>query len=282
MFSLLKKITRQFVPGLILAVALMSIALVVFAQAKVVYLPVAAGGVAASTPQQPTDDPKQAAIDLAAAQPEVALYLSGFASWRADAWQEDESSTVWFIDFYDVAKDEWIGNARVDVALAQVLEYYAPRELTSEEFQAGQAKIEAYLPYDAEVTARMGNPDLWYHTVTYDRWESNWKVYYARGLDEFVVLMNMDENGEVYLDQITDPYLFEEKEAAELARNQAIELAYSAPGLDAALEGRDHWRTYAEQQDGARWSVAFVADEQQLFSALVDIESWQVLESGAE
>ena len=246
-----------------------------------VYLPVIAGSANQSTNDTPSaDDPVQQAINILAAHPEFVLHLANYPGWRGEAELDGDQEDVYYVWFYDDANDEWLGDGTVNVATNEVLDFYAPREKTPEEFQEGLAKIEAFLTTDGEILARQENPDLWYHEVYYDRWDKNWGAYYSYGIDEFNVTMYIDGD-DVYLDAIVDPNIFEAAEALSLARDQAIELAYQAENIDQALEGFDDWRAYAEHQGDGRWTVEFVSDGQEIFHALVDIDTEQVIESGS-
>ncbi|HEY83945.1 MAG TPA: hypothetical protein G4N96_02350 [Chloroflexi bacterium] len=163
------------------------------------------------------------------------------------------------------------------------MELYAPRELSQEEFQAGQAAVEAVVLDDAEVLALLGDPADWDHGSDYDRFEEDWSVWFDKGLESWLVIARQDEDTEKYhIEDILDPMAFDAAQAQELTRNQAIELAYSADDVDEALNGLDDWRIYVENQGGSVWSVSFAADGKELFYALVDIEAEQVLEAKAE
>ncbi len=59
-------------------------------------------------------------------------------------------------------------------------------------------------------------------------------------------------------------------------------LFYGSKGIDKTLTGVDDWHTYVENQGNGQWSVSFVANGQELFYALVDVEKQQILESSAK
>jgi hypothetical protein len=237
------------------------------------YLPALANGVKA-TPAEQGDD--QRAIALLAQQPPVARYLAGYPGWRGEAYLEEGSDSVWNIDLY--AGDEWIGWGQVDLAAGKVVDQYIPFDLPPEEFAAGKAKIEKFLVYDPEVKARLGEPDLWGHEVTWNRWDQEWQVWYWYGIDALAVVVGIDEDtGRVYLDSIRDANALKAEDQAEADRNRAIEIAYGADGIDAALAGFDAWRTYVEDQGQGRYTVAFVNGDRTLLAVLVDIGTGTVL-----
>ncbi len=274
-----RRIQRKLLLSELVLLLLLSGGLVALAQGEdpgAIYLPV----VSAQGQDEPSPEAQQA-IDLLAAQEDVAAYLAKHPGWVGEAWPEGDESSIWYVDFYDGATEEWLGSGSVDLASEEVLDISIPRELTPEEFQAGQAEIEDFLAADAAIQARLGSyPKLWEHDISYDPWEQRWEAWYYHGLDAFTVLLYFEEDGRIYLDNIVDPYVLEEAAAEQLRRDQAVELAYEAEGIDDALAGVDNWRTYVEPQGEGRWTVEFVADGQLLFSALVDIDAWNVMEAG--
>lgn len=236
-------------------------------------------------PEQPQVDPNEddneKAIRLLAADEDMALHLAAYPGWVGVT--NDEGNGIIYVEFRTAAGDEydWLGDGRVNVQTDEVETVYAPRELTTEEYQAGLAKVEAYLPYDAEIQARLGNPDVWEKWVDWDRWEQQWSVGYTRGLEKFIVYFNLWED-KLSVDRYEDPNLLEAQEQAEWARSQAIELAFETKGIWEILDGADDWTTYVEPQPDGVWSVAVVAGEDELFNALVNTETWTVIEHSGE
>lgn len=225
------------------------------------------------------NDAEQQAIDLLVAIEDVTLHLANYPDWTAEAYLEDEENGIWYIDLYSEQADEWLGYGNVDVPNAEVLDYFVPRELTPEAFQHGLALVENFVLNDPEVLALLGDLSLWGRETYYDRWETAWNSYFWRGLDEWVVITYLNEDDSVYLDGIIDQNAFDEQEQALVNRDQAIEIAYEADGLWEALEVYDDWRTYVEHQGDTRYSVEFVGGGEELFYVLVDIETWEILES---
>lgn len=218
------------------------------------------------------------AIQLLAEEPEVAGWLASYPDWTGDAWLEGEDGLHYHVDLYSAAADEWLGWGYVNVADGVVEDFFVPRELTAEEFQTGREMVEAFVFSDEEVLARLGNVDDWGYDTWYNRWDANWQVWFWYGLEELAVTVNIWED-EPYLDSITNPAEFEAEEAAENSKNQAIELAWQAEGIDQAVAGVDNWQTYVAQQGDTVWAVTFATEDRELFYALVDIGSWTVLDS---
>jgi hypothetical protein len=219
----------------------------------------------------------QKAIQLLASETAVAEFLVNYPDWSADSWPEDEENGIWGIDFYSEAADEWLGWGQVNIQTGEILDYFVPRDLSPEEFQAGLAEVEKLVLNDAGVQARLGDPELWEHETYFNRWDQIWEVWFWHGLDELVVTVNRDEEN-TYLEEIFDPSQLEAEKEAEWQRDQAVELAWSAEGIDQAFDGVDNWHTLVAPQ-GDLWAVSFVSDEQELFYALVDINRWEIVDA---
>lgn len=218
------------------------------------------------------------AVQLLGDVPEVADWLDSYPDWTGDAWLDGEDGVHYHVDLYSAAADEWLGWGYVNVADGVVEDYFVPRELSAEEFQVGRETVEAFVFGDQEVLALLGNVADWDFDTWYNRWEANWEVWFWYGLDELVVTVNIWED-EAYLESIRNPAEFEAEQALENSKNQAIELAWQAEGIDQAVAGVDNWQTYVAQQGDTVWAVTFATEDRELFYALVDIESWTVLES---
>ncbi len=225
---------------------------------------------------------EQQVIDIAAAHPAIKNALDRFPDWSAEAYVEDEDANIWGVEFYeDQAREEWLAWAQVNMNSQTVTEYYAPAYLSPEEEARQQAAVEAAVLADAEALALLGDPNDWDQYTDYDPWEGLWHVYFEKGLDAWAAEVEYGENDEVNIWRLFDPYQLTEEEARETARNQAIEIAYEAEGVWDALDGYDDWKAYVTLVEEPRWAVSFVSGEQELFFALVDVEAWQVIESGA-
>ena len=226
---------------------------------------------------------EEQAIQLVAGYSPVAQHLANYPDWQAEAYkEEEEGETLWAVEFFkeSVEDEEWLGFGLVDLETGTIVEHFVPRELTAEEYQIGQQKVEAYVLNDAEVLARLGDLQSWEYETYYERYDQAWSVNFWRGLDELAVIVYWEEEGDaLYLEEIIDPGALSAEEERMWQKNQAIELAYEAPGIEDALEGNDDWHTYVEDQGNNQWSVEFVSDGQELFYALVDIESRQIINS---
>ena len=224
---------------------------------------------------QQQDDIETRVINLIAADPRAATYLATVPHWHAEAYHEEDD--IWDADFFDMSND-WIGYGKVNIATEEVLEISMPTVLTPEEYQAGLAATEKLVLNDGEVLALLGDPALWGRTVDFDGWENTWYVYFERGLDNWLVRVQYDST-DYWIDEIVNPDALSAAEKREQNRNAAIELAYSAEGVWDALDGVDDWFTYAENQSGSQWSVSVVTADRDLFFALVDIDTGEILQT---
>ncbi len=223
------------------------------------------------------NDTETQVINLIAADPKAAAFLATIPNWHAEAYQED--GNLWGADFFD-ANDDWIGYGQVNIATEEVTELSMPTVLTPEEFQAGLVAVERVVLNDGEVLALLGDPDLWDRNVDFDGYDNIWNVYFQRGLDNWLVRVMYDDE-RYWVDSIVNPDALSAAEEREHNRNTAIELAYSADGVWDALNGTDDWFTYAENQSDSQWSVSFTTTDTELFFALVDIATGEILQAEA-
>lgn len=225
-----------------------------------------------------------ALIDIVSNSDTFADWLTNYPDWNVNVWENEDDPDWYTVEFYDAAWEEWLGYAVINSDTSEITEAFAPVPLSEEAFQRGQAQIAALMFEDPEIIGLIGDPIVWEYWIDYNRWEQDWNVYFYRGITSWrvdITLENYEEANDGYftIDGIYDNNELDEETALEANRSDAINLAYNAPGVDQALEGHDDWNTYAENQYGAVWSVAFVSGDQELFFALVNISSGQVLES---
>ncbi len=217
-------------------------------------------------------------IDFVAHSPAFIEWLAGYNDYNANAWIEYDD--VWKIEFYDESWDEWLGYALIDSKTGEIIEAFVPLPLPQDVFERQQARIEVLLFDDPEINALIVDRLLWEYWFDYNRYDQVWEAYFYRGVAAWTIVMSFDEEiGGFSIEEIYDPNELDEEAAIADSRDQAIELAYNANGIDAALDGFDDWQTYVENQGGAVWSVTFVSGDEELFYALVDIASEQILES---
>ncbi|MBZ0283863.1 MAG: hypothetical protein K8L97_24205 [Anaerolineae bacterium] len=229
---------------------------------------------------QSEEETQQALTQLVASSETFTDWLAEYPNWKSNVYPSDTEG-VWVVEFYTEAEDDWLGYASINAETGEIYEAFAPKPLPPEVYQEQQAKVQKLTLDDPEVLAYLGDPILWDFYMDYNRYESVWDLYFYRGVEAVLVKAAIDENNYFSINSIVDPNELTEEQALDDARNQAISLAYSAEGVDAALEGHDDWRTYVEPQGGSRWSVSFAANDQELFYALVDIEVNVVLASQA-
>lgn len=226
------------------------------------------------------DEAKQRAIDVIAAVPEVADYLKDFPDWTGNAWIHEEGTNIWKAEFNSEEADDWLGYGIVNLDNEEVYESFVPKPLGAEVFEERKAKVEALVLGDAEVLARLDNVDLWEQEVEFNRYERYWRMTFYKGIEAVAVALNGNGDDDAFsVERVFDPKAFDEEKAQRNARDRAIELSWEAEGIGESLDGMDNWRVYAEQREGSRWTVEFATKEKSLFSALVDIEAWEVLEA---
>ncbi len=200
-------------------------------------------------------------------------FLDQYPNWSANAYADNE--TQWHVDFYD--GEDWVGNAHIDFSTDQLFEVYLVKDLSPEAYALGKEKLEQLISSDAEILAIIGDLKSWNYDISYNKWESRWQAWFDRNIE--TVAINFDEYDErFYVGEIYDPYAFTAEEQEELERNKAIELAYSAEGIDEALNGVENWHTYAEPLGENLWGVEF-GGEERYFYAVVNIDSEEITET---
>ncbi len=198
-------------------------------------------------------------------------WLPNYPNYQFNASGPDEDG-IWYVEFYDEPWEEWLGYANINENTFEIIESYAPKPLSPEVYDAQLALIEQYVAVDTEVLGWLNNvPNLWDVYPDWNRWEYRWDISFNRGLEHVMVYVTFDENGEVEIGEIFDANQLAEDELLAETRDQAINLAYTAGGVDAALEGHDEWTTYVEQQGDTLWSVSFINGETPLIFVLVDV-----------
>ncbi|NDJ52164.1 MAG: hypothetical protein GYB68_03650 [Chloroflexi bacterium] len=222
------------------------------------------------------DDPtsEEAVIQYVATSSRFASWLEQNPGWRGYVWPTEEG----FIEVEFENDEDWLGWALLNNATGAFIEAFVPEPLSEEELEAGRAAITSLVKNDPEITALLEDPAAWYSEINYNPYEGFWEVSFERGLDSLLVII-WQEGDEYYLEEIIDLNVIEEEEAERMAVDEAITLAFSVEGIDAALDGHDDWTTYVENQNESVYSVSFVSAGEELFYALVNIADDTVLES---
>lgn len=228
--------------------------------------------------QDEIDPVGRALADLVAATDLAADWLAQHEDYQINASGPDDNG-IWYIEFYTADWEEWLGYANIQQDTGDIADSFFPLPLPQDVYQNQQQRLMPFVLADAEVRAWLdGNPDLWDVYPDWNRWDQRWEVHFSRGIRYVDVWVQVDaDTEEVTLTDIVDPNVLEAEAQVSEARNRAINLAYSAPGIDAALDGHDDWYSYAENQRGSVWSVTFAADDRTLFFALIDIAAESIL-----
>ncbi|MBE2270844.1 MAG: hypothetical protein IAE80_21575 [Anaerolinea sp.] len=223
------------------------------------------------------DGDAERAIEYVSKLPEFSSWLSGYPNWFGNA-SDDEGDGVWYVEFYAEDWAEWLGYANLVLETGEILDSFIPLPLTPEEFQRGQARIVPLILDDPAVAAMLLDPILWDMWIEFNRWDRVWEVYFSRGSQSILVVSTLNEEENYFnIDDIRDPNALEEEELREQLRDEAINLAYGA--VNSELDGYDDWTTYTENVRPGVWTVSFVAGGVELFSAVIDVEADEVLET---
>lgn len=224
--------------------------------------------------QEDTD--AERAINLVAKLPDFSTWLAGYPGWFGNA-SDDEGDGVWYVEFYAEEWSEWLGYANIVLTTGEIVDSFIPLPLTAEEFQRGQDRIVPLILDDAEIAAMLIDPILWDMWIDFNRWDRVWEVYFSRGSQTVLVVATLNEEDNYFtINDIRDPNALEDTELREQLRDEAISLAYSA--INSELDGYDDWTTYTENIRPGTWTVSFVADGIELFSAVINVDTDEVLE----
>ncbi len=248
------------------------------ATVKIILLVLALSAFTLIATAQETRYSSEKVIGAAAESPMFQEWLRLNPGYQVDASGPDDNG-MWYLDFYDASRDEWIGYAVVNGDTLEITELFAPTPLPADVYQAQLSLVTEIVEHDAEVLARLNNlPRLWDVYTDWNRWDQRWEVTFYRGIEGVTVYAQVGENDDVWIADIVDPNALEEEDARQHARDTAVNLAYSAEGVDAALSGHDDWTTYAEPQGEDVWGVSFVDGDERLIFVLVDVARERVLE----
>lgn len=208
---------------------------------------------------------------------EVADVLALAAIWTAEVYQDEEGSDTYYLDFY--AQDDWIGWAGIDVVTNEI-NFDMVAFLSEEAIATMLPIIEKLALADPEVQALMGDSELgdWYTSTDYDPYAASYYFYFERGLESWQASFYM-ENGQPVIDAISDPAALEAEEQIQWERDQAIEIAWETPDLWEIVADVDDWQTYVAPQGENRYAVTFVTTDRELFYALIDIETREIIET---
>lgn len=224
------------------------------------------------------DNVRELVITVVASSDAFREWLEQHPGYTGNAWVE--ADTIWHVEFYNADGSEWLGYALIDSKTGAITESFIPLPLPADVYQRQLERLQPLVLDDPEVTALIQDPLLWDYSLDYNRWEQRWEAYFWRGVQAWQVNLYYDEDNQDFsIEDIFDPNILEAETAFRADRDRAIQIAYTADNVDQALNGYDNWTAYAENLSGALWSVSFVSDEQELFFAVIDLETDRVLET---
>lgn len=225
------------------------------------------------------DPTSQALIEVLAGSDLFTGWLENYPDYVPSASGPDENGS-WYIEFYSPGSDEWLGYAVINAATLEISESWVPRTLPADVYAHQSPLVLDAVLNDAEMLAWLNQrPDDWEIWHDWNRWEQMWNVTFYRGIEAVTARVAVDEYDDTSIGDIFDPYVLEEEAAVAELRNRAINLAYSAEGIDEALNGYDDWITLAEPHDDDRWGVSFISGETLLFHVVVSVEQADVIET---
>ena len=218
------------------------------------------------------------AIKRAAEEEEIARILAIFPTWDAEVDADDDD--VWWMDFYSTDGD-WLGWAGVNMADNVVFEFEMAGFKSQEEINATLPVIEAAAMSDPEIQAIIGDAQAgdWYTEPGYDPYDEQYYFYFEKGIESYLAMFWIEDDGTVYIDSIVDPEALEEADQEQWNQDQAVEIAYEIPNLWERFDGIDDYRTFVSPQGDNVYAVSFAHSGGEIAYALVNIDTREILES---
>ena len=245
-------------------------------------LAIGGGFYAAAHPASAQSGPGQQAIEIAAAQPDIAKTLTFFPHWSAEAEVDDPDENIWHVVFFqDQSQEDWLGEASVDLDDGSILEYYIPIFLTPEEEAQQRAEVEELVLSDEQILALLGNLDDWDKFSYYDPWEVVWRVQFEHGLDAWAADVRKNDDERWFIERIIDPYALTAEQKQRSDHDKAIELAAESNKVWKVLENIDNWSALSSPLTGDQWGVSIFTRGREIYYLRVDINAWRILEEGS-
>lgn len=239
---------------------------------------------AALAPVQAQDYSEQDVIDMVTSQEPFSYGLQTVPDWTAAAYDSGNVYGIWRVQFWD-ANGEDIGWANINPAQQRMYDYEGPFESTEEQRVAADPIVRKFIYNHPDVIGLIGDPevyadDMW---VGYNGWVEAWGVWLNRGDDSLYFIVQFKDK---VPDALTDPELIEigfpsvlsYGEWQEGMGTEATTIAFAEPDVAAALRDVTGWQSHAERQPDGLWQVIFTQDDTELVSALVNLETRELIE----
>ncbi|MEL6269840.1 MAG: hypothetical protein AAFV33_01060 [Chloroflexota bacterium] len=215
----------------------------------------------------------QAVIDSVAADEQFAPMLAEFPNYRT--FVEEEEAGYLIVGFYVPGEDEmFLGEAFVQRSTMMIEGAMVARFLTESEIEARRPEILAIAQADMAVSAVLAElPAETTPYIIYEPLEQMWYVVYENGLETYEVTIGEPEDDDAMMrglsvlgiENISE---FEQAELDQIARDEAVALAFEAPAFE-EIDLPDGWYTRITQLSETTYGVDFVTEDGTLIMQVV-------------
>ncbi|MEM6283338.1 MAG: hypothetical protein AAF787_14180 [Chloroflexota bacterium] len=223
----------------------------------------------------------QIIIDTIAATEDFAANLAQYPGYQSFAYEEgNEYVLIGFFASDGEDEEIFLGEAFVQRDNMQIVEAFVPVFLSPDEIAQRTPEIIAIAEADMAVASMIAELELTNPQVEYEPDEQTWVVFYEQGYDFYEVILGADEEAMTGL-MVLDVRVFSEFDEAEreqLARDEAITLAFEADAL-ANIDLPEDWFTRITPLGANLYGVDFITEDVTLIvQVIVDINQQQIIE----
>ncbi len=226
---------------------------------------------------QTTDD----AINLAASHSSFAKGLADRPGWTAVAYDTQNYYGIWRVQFYD-AENNALGWSDINLEQQKVYAWETNFDIIEGQYAEAEEALLNFARQDPQVIEMIGNIDESNGVyIGFDAWREVWIMSIDRWPNS-VELNIRSRNGtsrsleNLYLDKVLAQEIMSYEDWQNASSSQAIDIAFSAPEIAAAVRGKD-WTTYAERLESNTWKIHFMSGEEQIAEADVNVDEGSLL-----
>lgn len=210
---------------------------------------------------------------------EVESYVGG---WTAVTFNTKNAYGIWRVYFVTINGDE-IGFADMNPELGRIYSWDIYIGATDAQKETAMPILKDYLSNHPDILELLENPAQYDFYVDYEGWANRWGVYISAGEYALWVTVQFEDGysptdlNNPHLTGIYFPDLPDYDQWLQDTQSQAVNIAFASSEVGSALRGRT-WTTVTERVEGDIWRVAFLVDEAVVITAMVDIQTGEILE----
>lgn len=238
-------------------------------------------------PTAAQDYTEQDVIDMVTSQMPFSYGLQTVSDWSAAAYDTGNTYGIWRVQFWD-GEGEEIAWANIAPERGRLYNYEAVFSSTDAQLQAAEPIVRAYIQSHPDVIALIGDPQAYSDStyLEYNGWLKAWGVWIDRGDDTLYLIVQFKG---IVPDALTDPELIEIGFPNVMSydewligmHDKATTIAFTDPQIAAVLRPITGWVSEVVYQDEGLWAVTFTDDDTELLTAVVNLETSQMVEWAA-